>query len=131
MKNKKIVWMGSLVGMLLLVMNACYDDEVLPVDKPVGDIGNVTFSADIIPIFNASCNVTGCHSSGGQKPNLTAVNAFTSLTNGGYINKTNPETSLIYQWMIGDVGTPMPPSGSNATYNAKVLKWIELGALNN
>ena len=28
-------------------------------------------------------------------------------------------------------GTPMPTTGSNATYNAKVLRWIELGALNN
>ena len=123
--------MAGLLVMLLVIMNACYYDEVLPVDKPVGDVGNVTFSADIIPIFNASCNVTGCHSAGGQKPNLTAVNAYSSLTNGGYIDKATPENSVIYKWMNGEMGTVMPPSGSNATYNAKVLKWIELGALNN
>jgi hypothetical protein len=33
--------------------------------------------------------------------------------------------------MTGANGTPMPPSGSDATYNAKILRWIELGALNN
>jgi hypothetical protein len=131
MKNKKIVWMGSLLGMLLLIMNACYYDEVLPVESSVGDVGNGTFSKDIIPIFNAGCNVTGCHSAGGQKPSLTTVSAFASLSNGGYINKTAPENSLLYLWMKGSKGAPMPPAGSDATYNAKVLKWIELGALNN
>jgi hypothetical protein len=131
MKNKKIIRIGSLLSALLFVLSGCYYDQVIPVEPSVGDVGNVTFSAGIIPIFNSSCNVTGCHSAGGQKPNLTAASAYTSLMNGGYIDKTTPENSLLYQWMEGNKGTPMPVSGPNATYNAKVLKWIELGALNN
>lgn len=123
--------MGSLLGMLLLIMNACYYDEVIPVEQSVGDVGIVKFASDIIPIFNTSCNVSGCHSAGGQKPDLTSASAFTSLSTGGYIDKANPENSLIYQWMKGNKGTTMPVSGSNATYNAKVLAWIKQGALNN
>jgi hypothetical protein len=130
MKKNKTIWIGSLLGMLMLIMNACYYDEVLPVES-AGDVGEMSFSEDIIPIFNASCNVGGCHNKGGQKPDLSAPNAFNSLTNGGYINKTNPESSSLYKWMKGDNGTPMPVSGSNETYNAKVLAWIEQGALNN
>ena len=131
MKKNKIVWTAGLLSILLLIMNACYYDQVIPVEPSAEDVGNVTFSADIIPIFNASCNVSGCHSAGGQKPNLTPANAYTSLMTGGYVNKTTPESSVIYQRMKGADGTPMPPTGSNSTYNAKVLKWIELGAQNN
>jgi hypothetical protein len=130
MKKNKTIWIGSLLGMLMLIMNACYYDEVLP-QESVGDVGEMSFSADIIPIFNASCNVSGCHNQGGQKPNLSAAGAYTSLINGGYINTTNPENSSLYKWMKGENGTPMPVSGSNETYNAKVLAWIEQGALNN
>ena len=79
--------------MLLLTMNACYYDQVIPVEKPVEDVGVVTFSADIIPIFNTSCNAIGCHSAGGQKPNLTSANAYTSLTTGGYVDTSVPENS--------------------------------------
>ncbi len=131
MKNIKIIGIAGLLGMLLLIMNACYYDQVLPVEQSVGNLGPMSFSADIIPIFNQSCNTTSCHSQGGQKPNLTATNAYTSLINGGYIIKGTPESSPLYLWMKGSKGTPMPPSGSNATYNAKVLAWIEQGALNN
>lgn len=129
MKNKKIIWISSLC-ILVIIMNACYYDQVLPAE-PVGDVGEMSFSKDIIPIFNASCNSTGCHNQGGQKPNLTATNAYSSLTSGGYIDKNPPESSSLYQWMNGEKGLPMPLSGPNATYNAKVLAWIEQGALNN
>lgn len=131
MKNRKTIGIISLFVVPLFVLNACFYDQVIPVEQPVEDVGDVTYAADIIPIFNASCNTSGCHSAGGQNPNLTAQSAYTSLTNGGYINTTDPESSELYLWMRGVKGTPMPVSGSDATYNAKVLKWIELGALNN
>jgi hypothetical protein len=131
MKKNKIILIGSMLGMLMLIMNACYYDEVLPKEDNVGDVGEMSFSKDIVVIFNTSCNVSGCHNRGGQKPDLSADNAFNSLTNGGYINTTTPESSSLYLWMTGKKGTPMPVSGSNATYNAKVLAWIEQGALNN
>jgi hypothetical protein len=128
-KFRILAWVAGLV-MMQAVLNACYYDQVLPV-QPAGDVGEMSFSGDIIPIFNASCNGTSCHSQGGEAPDLTAANAYTSLTNGGYINKSNPESSTLYRWMNGEESSPMPLSGPNATYNAKVLAWIEQGALNN
>jgi hypothetical protein len=131
MKNRKIIWIGCLFSILILFMNACYYDEVIPVDKSIGNVGEMSFSADIIPIFNASCNVSACHAKGGQKPNLSPEGAYNSLINEGYINKTAPENSSLYKWMNGDEAQSMPLSGPNATYNAKVLGWIKQGALNN
>jgi hypothetical protein len=130
MKNINIVSVASLLGLLIVLMNACYYDEVIPVDT-VGDVGEMSFSKDIIPIFNASCNSSGCHNQGGQQPNLTATDAYSSLSGGGYLDTRSPENSVLYQWMDGSKSLPMPLSGPNATYNAKVLAWIKQGALNN
>jgi len=129
MKKIIVVWKFSLLAVFLFTINACYYDEVLPATSN-SEVGDVQFVSGLIPIFNSSCNISGCHSAGGQKPNLTAPNAYTSLINGGYIDKSVPENSLLYQWMKGLKGTPMPVSGSNATYNAKVLAWIKQGAFN-
>jgi hypothetical protein len=91
----------------------------------------ISFSNDLVPIFNKSCNLSGCHSSGGKAPNLTSANAFGGLQIGNYINTTSPETSVIYQWMSGKKSTPMPVSGINKDYNAIRIAWIKQGAKNN
>lgn len=110
------------------MLTSCYYDEMIKIDKPV-EVGEVSFENDIVPIFNASCNTSGCHN-GSVAPNLLPANAYSALTNGDYVNTSNPEDSELYQWMKGNRGLPMPLSGSDATYNAKVLAWIKQGALN-
>ncbi len=129
MKKISKIWTTVFLVLILWSIQACYYDDFLPKDDSA-EVGTVNFNSDLIPIFNASCNLSGCHSTGGKKPNLSPSNAYTSLINGGYINKSAPENSLLYQWMKGLKGTPMPVSGSNATYNAKVLAWLKQGALN-
>ncbi|MFN3841225.1 MAG: hypothetical protein ACK4RF_11025 [Cyclobacteriaceae bacterium] len=126
--NRVTKLLALLAGLSLLIsVSACVYDQVVP-QQP--DVGTVSFSNDIIPIFNSSCNVTGCHN-GTQVPDLRPANAYNSLTAGGYVNTGNPEASELYQWMSGNRGLPMPPGGSNNTYNAYVLAWIQQGALDN
>jgi hypothetical protein len=129
MRSNKHLGLLSLLVIILFAITSCYYDQVVPTDPSI-DVGEVSFASDIIPIFNKDCNGSGCHN-GSVKPNLLPANAFTELINGGYINKADPSKSGVYLWMIGQRGTPMPPAGPNATYNAKVLGWIEQGALNN
>lgn len=126
--------LGKLILIFILfgifVFEGCYYDDFIP----KGDaeyIGDVSFSDDILPILNKDCNVSGCHNSGGIKPDLSASQAFQSLTNGNYIDPANPEESIVYQWMKGNKATPMPVSGTNSEYNAKMLAWIKQGSLNN
>lgn len=115
---------------MLVLGGGCYYDNVIFPDG--GDIqGDVTFTTDIIPVFEKDCSTSGCHSPGGQKPDLSSANAFTSLSSGNYINTTSAEDSEIYLWMKGLKALPMPPSGSNAANTAKVLAWIKQGAQNN
>ncbi|MFA6945236.1 MAG: hypothetical protein WC220_04970 [Pedobacter sp.] len=129
LNNKRIY--GFLAGFTLLLFIGCYKDKTVYFDTGAEITRPVSFSADIVPIFNKSCNVSGCHSPGGKSPDLSVVNAYNSLSNGGFVNASAPETSVLYLWMTGKKGTPMPVSGSNKDYNALVLAWIKQGAQNN
>lgn len=127
--HKKII--GFLAGLTTLFFIGCYKDKTVVSDTGEDITRPVSFVSDIIPIFNSSCNLSGCHSPGGKSPDLTSANAYTSLTNGGFVNTGDPQTSELYQWMTGKRGTPMPVSGINKDYNALVLAWIKQGAQNN
>lgn len=125
----------TLMGLLLacgciFFIVSCYKDKTVPMAVP--DITRtVSFSQDLIPIFSKSCSLSGCHSAGGQAPNLSESNAFNSLTIGNYFDKNAPANSIIYLRMTGKLGTPMPVSGVNLDYAALVLAWIKQGANNN
>lgn len=130
MKTLKFHILTCIVAFLLLLGGGCYYDDII--FPTAGEIqGDVSFSADIVPIFNKDCNTSGCHSPGSQKPDLSSANAYQSLTNGGYVNISFPEESELYLWMKGLKSAPMPLSGSNAGHSANVLAWIKQGAQNN
>ena len=117
---------------VLFTLAGCYKSRtVLNLDNGSTITKQVSFATDIVPIFNSSCNMSSCHSSGGHSPNLTANNAYASLTAGNYLDIDNPENSSLYLWMTGKKATPMPVGGVNATYNSLVLAWIKQGAKNN
>jgi hypothetical protein len=122
--------MGALItATILLLASGCYKD--MTVVSETGDeiTRTVSFSSDIIPIFNSDCNGSGCHSSGGKAPDLSAANAYNAL--GNYINTSDPAKSELYLWMTGKKGIPMPVSGINKDYNALILAWIKQGGNNN
>jgi len=113
---------------LAIIMSSCTynwiveEDEIDPTDPEAPE---VSFSAEITPIFASKC--IGCHDTGGQSPDLTSANAYSSLTGSSrYVNTSEPATSLIYT----------KPTGSHfATYSGSeaslVLTWITQGAKNN
>jgi hypothetical protein len=130
MLHRKIVMWLILASGTFFLLVGCYKDRTVILNT--GEITRtVSFSQDIIPIFNNSCNTSGCHSSGGQTPNLSQTSAFNSLITGNYIDKSIPENSIIYQKMTGKRGTPMPVSGVNKDYAAIILAWIKQGTNNN
>lgn len=128
--NKIIVAIIS-ASAAVFVLSGCYKNKTVLFDTGEEITRTVTFSNDIIPILNSSCNVSGCHNAGGKAPDLSAANAYNSLTGAGYINTDNAPASELYMWMMGKRGTPMPVSGTNKDYNALVLAWIKQGAQNN
>ncbi len=110
---------------LLIATHSC-EYETIEIDLP--DVEEpVSFSADIVPIFNDGNNCTACHGNNGTSPNLTADRAYGSIV-PDLVNTDEPESSTIYVF---------PNSSSHSFKNytqvqaALVLAWISQGAENN
>ena len=119
---KKILIVLSLLA-FLGVLTSCEYEFVEPIEVTE----DVSFSNDLIPFFNQSCNMSGCHNAGGFSPDLSPANAYQSLFDDGQIDTDNPMNSKLYISL--NSGTMKKYSTAEET--AKVLKWIEQGAPNN
>jgi hypothetical protein len=131
MKSNHIL---SLIVFAIVIsfFTACEYEFVEP-KKPVpivppGD--TISFSLNIVPLWNNGNKCTSCHGDGGTAPNLTPDGAYNSLTSLGLIDQATPENSVIYEY----------PSPASSTHNwkkytvdeaAAILLWIEDGAKNN
>lgn len=124
----KFICFAILVGFF----TACEYEFVEPIKSPpiVPPGDSISFSLNIVPIWNNNNNCTSCHKGGGTPPDLTAGAAFSSITNLGLINSTTPENSGIYI-------IPAPTSGTHgwkkytSSEAAAILEWIKDGAKNN
>jgi hypothetical protein len=130
MKNY-IKYMGILLVGFSLTFTACKDDSyVVPlvvVNTPV------SFDTIVIPIFNASCAISGCHVAGAQAPDLSPSNAFNNLWQYALVDTTSPASSVLYEHLTGTGGQSlMPPVGAlSPTQKGQILAWIKQGAQNN
>ncbi len=124
MKNILLIVIVALLIAAGLSSCTNYQNPVEPVFVP-GD--SVKFNADILPIFNANCNKSGCHAPGGISPDLTPANAYNSLITYGYVDTDVPESSILYVKV--NSGSMKTFAGPNDA--PKILEWIKQGALNN
>jgi hypothetical protein len=133
MSKKIILILFIVVTTYLIFVTGCYKVTTVKIENQPEITEPVSFSNDIIPIFNESCNMSGCHSSGGTNPDLTADKAYNSLIDGNYVNLEEPENSELYLWLTGKRALPMPVGGPNnpSNINQLVLAWIKQGAENN
>lgn len=131
MTKKRIIPAIVIVSLAVFFVGGCYNGTTLDLTQDVEITGPVGFTADVIPIFEESCSISGCHNSGGVKPDLSSDRAYNSLINGGYVDVNSPETSLIYEYTSGKRTPEMPVSGADPVIAATILAWIQQGALNN
>lgn len=122
MKISKTLLFIALAGFVLC---SCEYEWIQPDKKPVPT--EVSFTNDIMPIFDSGCNTGVCHGAGATPPDLTPANAFSSLMDGGFVDTDTPEASILYTTM---------KSGTMKTYTTPgdediVLGWITQGAKNN
>jgi len=113
----------ALISLAILIIGGCQYLHIVPEPIPT----DVSFSADIIPIFTANC--IGCHTSGGQAPDLTSANAYNSIISMNLVDTSNPTASILYVKV--NTGA-MPPGGKLPQSQIDlILKWIQQGAKNN
>ncbi|MCF8299037.1 MAG: hypothetical protein K9J13_15925 [Saprospiraceae bacterium] len=128
MKKKKaniIYVLICLFGLFSCEYEAIEPVEVVIVSPP----GGLSFTTHIIPIFNKSCNGSGCHVAGHFKVDLTPANAYADLFAKNLIDTLTPVNSKLYT-KLTDAGSShltKVESGQPET----ILKWIEEGAKNN
>jgi len=110
----------------------CYSEQFEPEPIIIDPVDTISFSTEIIPLFEISCSFSICHSPGGVDPDLTPSNAYNSLINGGYVNSDDPIKSEFYLWLIGNDGRDiMPPAGRDEELIELILGWMQQGALSN
>jgi len=132
MPNKIVAAVLILGAIGLLFITGCYKTTTLLVDNTPAVTKAVSFSTDIVPVLTASCAKSGCHS-GSVSPNLSSGNAWNSLVNGSFVDKSAPKNSVVYLWLTGKSGPAMPLGASNnpSNINGLILAWITQGAKNN
>ena len=134
MRNIRKVIACSLVAMSVLIIAGCYKATTLYPNTDNTLLNKqVSFTNDIIPVFNQYCSLSGCHGAGGHAPDLTTAKAYNSLLNGGYLNLTDPAKSKLYLQLTGKITPAMPLNGTKnpSNINALVLTWITQQAKNN
>lgn len=125
-KSKKVTRLALAGAILMTLLSGCeYDYMDFPEPPPITT--ELKFSSDIIPIFNESCNMSGCHSAGAFEPDLSAANAYASLNSLNMIDTAAPSNSIIYKVMA----TGSMKSYSTPIKAQTVLTWIQQGAKNN
>ncbi|WP_319480439.1 hypothetical protein [uncultured Draconibacterium sp.] len=124
MKALKIILSIFVIGLIFggCAYNWIVEEEAVDPTDP--DAPEVSFSTQIVPIFSSKC-VT-CHSTGGQSPDLTTENAYSSLNSSRYVNTSDPASSLIYTKPMGNHAQVYSTAEA-----ALVLTWITQGAQNN
>jgi hypothetical protein len=126
---KRLFIYTSLIVGLFVGVSSCYKDVILPeaaVD-PDGPPQPVSYNADIKPILNAKCALSGCHVSPSHKPYLNVDISYVQIVNGGYINLAVPKESTLYKMINGEMKEYIP----SAADRQKVYDWIRTGGLNN
>jgi hypothetical protein len=133
MSKKIIVVTFIILGFCIIFITGCYKVTTYTVPTDVAVTTPVSLATDLIPIFSKNCSISGCHNSGGLKPDLSSDKVYNSLINGNYVDIGTPENSQVYQWLTGKKAVAMPVGAANnpSNINQLVLAWIKQGAKNN
>lgn len=134
----------SILLLFSFLASSCkHDPENVDIIDPVDTTGNNTgsqcstdtayFVQQVLPIFQSSCALSGCHDVATQKEGVI-LNSFANILSTGEININNPRDSKIYEVLVDDGDDRMPPAPAAALSNAQIAiieKWISQGAKNN
>ena len=121
----------AIVSLAVFFASGCYKGTTVDLNQDLVITEAVSYTADIVPIFEKNCSISGCHAAGGIAPDLSSENAYLSLTSGGFVEIDNPENSRLYGFVSGKLTPAMPISGADPVIAAKILAWIQQGAQNN
>jgi hypothetical protein len=124
---KKIIKLPLFVVPTLLVYHStlsCTHDPVV-----LAMVDTVCFQADVLPLLQTSCGISGCHDNQTAKAGFIATNYASVLQK---VVPGNARESELYKVLVS-VNSPnlMPPNDPlNLQQRTLIRLWIEQGALN-
>ncbi len=124
---KRLIFFAGLLLAIGTGLTGCYKDVISPGSDPDGPPQFVSFSEDLVPIFDTKCALSGCHVDGAHKPYLNASVAYQEIVNGGFVNLVIPKESILYKMVYGAMSEYIPSKSDKQ----KVYDWIRNGAPNN
>ena len=99
------------------------------------EVANVSFSKDILPVFEANCAInSSCHIGSyslNDHVNLTDSMAYNTIESRGLIVVATPAASILYNQIATGIMPKAPYSKLSAAQINLVLNWIQQGAKNN
>jgi len=107
------------IGFFIGGLSACRHDD------DISDLPEICFETDILPIFQNSCAVSGCHD-GTVEMNLTTYSNIIEHIEPGDASKSKLYTVMTNTWSPEMMPPDRPVSLQNRT---KIKLWIEQGAL--
>ncbi len=130
MKNKIEVFTSTIAALVCAVIVLSCTHKGPPVVVPT-----VSFSKDILPIFQTSCAINGsCHVGSfnlNDHVDLTDSLAYNTLSKNGFINTASPKASILYNEVSTGIMPKAPYAPLPASQVSLILSWIEQGAKNN
>jgi uncharacterized membrane protein len=106
----------------LIVYSSCTHETTLQPDLQE----TVYFDTQVLPIFQNTCGVSGCHNSGTRKEGYDLSN-YASIVSKGIV-PGEASNSLIYKTITGDAKL-MPPDNPLSIDQRTLIKlWIDQGA---
>jgi YVTN family beta-propeller protein len=138
---RNFIVISALLGFeaLSMIISGCSE-------TPVQSTANVSFSGDILPVFEQSCNFRGCHNSVDKQSGIDLTNWNSFMVHGSNFGAEiipyNSKWSHLLQHInidtnIAPVSSPlmpkaMPPYSNGIPLNTDkvklVMKWIDEGA---
>lgn len=93
----------------------------------ISDLSEVCFERDVLPVFQNSCAIAGCHD--GQGESGLVLNNYLDISHA--VNPGRPFESEVYKAIISTWGeNKMPPDQPLSLENRTIIRvWIEQGAL--
>lgn len=105
----------------LFWMNSCTHNAILD------NIPELCFERDVLPIFQNSCAISGCHDGAGESELI--LNSYVPISHA--VEPGKPYSSAVYKAIIATSGeNMMPPDQPLSLDNRMIIRlWIEQGAL--
>lgn len=127
--NKRVVAAALLTCCAAVLLGGCDDDLIDSPDQIVFPETDVSYLRHVQPLFNVSCNFSGCHSLESRAGDLALTSHFDATLKAGMVIPGEPDRSLLVQIIRGT--SPHPASFQarvNQNHKDGIAQWVLEGA---